>query len=74
VDRRGGGDGTATHHGKIARLLLDVGVFRLWARVFCRFASLVSSAQFVKAQRARTKMGAFIETALVADDFARVEG
>jgi len=74
VDGRCGRDGTATYHCKITRLLLNVRMFCLWAGILCGFACLVSSAQLVKAQRARTKMGAFIETALVADNFARIEG
>ena len=37
------------------------------------FSSLVAGAKFVEAERSRTEVSAFVETALVAHDLARVE-
>jgi hypothetical protein len=58
----------------LARLLLgDLCYFWTERGGLALFSSLVASAELVEAKRSRPEMDALVETALVADNLARIE-
>ena len=72
---RGGGR-IAAYDAEFPGLLLDDShLGSLWADVaFALFSGLVACTQLVETERPWAEMGALVETTLVADDFAGVEG
>ena len=81
MHRRGRRDGTSPYKSVLPRLLLDHRDLRFGADgalggcPACRLLpGFIASAKFVESEGTGSEVGAFVETALVADNFAWVEG